>query len=73
MTEQGTGTSKGVGYVSFAIKEDATRALESIDKDGLELLGRKLRVQLAEKKVWLYFGCVLAPFSLHALSAEKGT
>lgn len=51
VTEQGTGTSKGVGYVSFAIKEDAKRALESIEKDGLDLLGRTLRVQLAEKKV----------------------
>jgi nucleolar protein 4 len=51
VTEQGTGTSKGVGYVSFAIKDDAKRALESITKDGLDLLGRKLRVQLADKKV----------------------
>ena len=51
VTEHGTGTSKGVGYVSFAIKDDAKRALESIERDGLELLGRKLRVQLADKKV----------------------
>ena len=43
--------SKGVGYVSFAIKEDATSAMETIEKDGLAIEGRKLRVQWAERKV----------------------
>ena len=28
MTEQGTGLSKGVGYVTFSIKEDAESAFE---------------------------------------------
>ncbi|EJD07847.1 RNA-binding domain-containing protein [Fomitiporia mediterranea MF3/22] len=42
--------SKGVGYVSFAIKEDAATTLETIENDGLELNGRKLRVQMADRK-----------------------
>ncbi|KAH7912898.1 hypothetical protein BJ138DRAFT_1111924 [Hygrophoropsis aurantiaca] len=48
--EHGTGVSKGVGYVSFAIKEDAQPAFDSITKDGITLNGRKLRVQWAENK-----------------------
>ena len=42
--EPGTRTSKGVGYVSFAIKEDAATALDQVAKDGLLLDGRSLRV-----------------------------
>ncbi|KAI5117932.1 hypothetical protein M0805_009440 [Coniferiporia weirii] len=42
--------SKGVGYVSFAIKDDAATAMEAIEKDGISLDGRKLRVQLADRK-----------------------
>ncbi len=49
--EQGTGVSKGVGYVSFALREDAESALETIERDGLSLVGRKLRVQWADHKV----------------------
>lgn len=49
--EPGTGVSKGVGYVSFAIREDAQTAFDKITKEGLALVGRKLRVQWAEKKV----------------------
>ncbi|KAF8884427.1 hypothetical protein CPB84DRAFT_1838033 [Gymnopilus junonius] len=51
VTEQGTGVSKGVGYVSFALKEDAEAAYEAISKDGISLVGRKLRVQWADKKL----------------------
>jgi nucleolar protein 4 len=51
VTEPGTGVSKGVGYVSFALKEDATSAFENLEKGGIELVGRKLRVQWAEQKV----------------------
>jgi len=51
VTEQGTGVSKGVGYVSFALKEDAQSAFESISKDGINLVGRQLRIQWAENKV----------------------
>ncbi|KAF8651388.1 hypothetical protein AX16_004811 [Volvariella volvacea WC 439] len=50
VTEHGTGVSKGVGYVSFAIKEDAEAAYEKISKEGLSIVGRKLRVQWAESK-----------------------
>ncbi|KAF8799812.1 hypothetical protein BYT27DRAFT_7263425 [Phlegmacium glaucopus] len=50
VTEQGTGLSKGVGYVAFALKEDAESAFENISKNGIGLVGRKLRVQWAENK-----------------------
>ena len=49
--EHGTGVSKGVGYVSFAIKEDAQTVFDNLSKEGLNLVGRKLRVQWAENKV----------------------
>ncbi|KIK98638.1 hypothetical protein PAXRUDRAFT_823683 [Paxillus rubicundulus Ve08.2h10] len=48
--EHGTGTSKGVGYVSFSIKEDAQMAFDTITADGIALNGRKLRVQWADSK-----------------------
>ncbi|KAI0674270.1 hypothetical protein C8Q78DRAFT_1067357 [Trametes maxima] len=48
--EQGTGVSKGVGYVSFAIREDATMAIDQISKEGITLDGRSLRVQWAGSK-----------------------
>ncbi|KAJ3516305.1 hypothetical protein NLJ89_g1208 [Agrocybe chaxingu] len=50
VTEHGTGISKGVGYVSFAIKEDAETAFEAISKEGISLAGRQLGVQWAESK-----------------------
>ena len=46
--EHGTGVSKGVGYVSFAIKEDVQLALEKISSQGLTIDGRGVRAQLAE-------------------------
>lgn len=49
--EHGTGTSKGVGYVSFAIPEDAKAAFDSISADGIALDGRKLRIEWAANKV----------------------
>ncbi|KAI0371919.1 RNA-binding domain-containing protein [Pilatotrama ljubarskyi] len=48
--EQGTGVSKGVGYVSFAIREDAAMAIDKISKEGITLDGRALRVQWAGSK-----------------------
>ncbi|TBU55534.1 RNA-binding domain-containing protein [Dichomitus squalens] len=48
--EHGTGISKGVGYVSFAIREDATMAIDKISKEGITLDGRSLRVQWAGSK-----------------------
>jgi RNA recognition motif-containing protein len=50
--EHGTGTSKGVGYVSFAIPEDAKAAFDSISTDGIVLDGRKLRIEWAAIKVF---------------------
>ena len=50
--EHGTGTSKGVGYVSFAIREDAQLAFDKVNEpEGLMLDGRKLRTQWAGSKV----------------------
>ena len=48
--EHGTGISKGVGYVSFAIKEDIQLALEKISSEGLTIDGRSVRAQLAETR-----------------------
>ncbi|KAF9223106.1 RNA-binding domain-containing protein [Gyrodon lividus] len=48
--EHGTGTSKGVGYVSFSIREDAQMAFDTITADGITINGRKLRVQWADIK-----------------------
>ncbi|KAI0795052.1 hypothetical protein C8Q75DRAFT_873532 [Abortiporus biennis] len=52
VTEHGTGVSKGVGYVSFSIKEDAQLAFEKVNDsiDDLILDGRRLRAQWAENK-----------------------
>lgn len=61
--EQGTGVSKGVGYVSFTIKEDAESAFETMEKEGIVLAGRKLRVQWAETKVRLIQGSHALSFS----------
>ena len=51
--EQGTGVSKGVGYVSFAIREDAQAAFDKVNGhgEGITLAGRKLRLDWAGSKV----------------------
>jgi RNA recognition motif-containing protein len=51
--EHGTGTSKGVGYVSFAIPEDAKATFDGISTDGITLDGRKLRIEWAANKVFV--------------------
>ena len=48
--EHSTGVSKGVGYVSFAIKEDIQLALDKISSEGLTIDGRSVRVQLANAR-----------------------
>ena len=53
--EHGTGASKGVGYVSFAIPEDAKAAFDSISTGGIVLDRRKLRIEWASNKVFLAF------------------
>ena len=47
-------SSKGVGYVSFAIREDAQAAHDTVNGgEGIVLDGRKLRVDWAGTKVCL--------------------
>lgn len=48
ITDRDTGRSKGFGFVTFAIEEDASSAVERFD--GTELDGRNIRVNLAEDK-----------------------
>ncbi|KZV91655.1 hypothetical protein EXIGLDRAFT_675838 [Exidia glandulosa HHB12029] len=48
VTDKETKVSKGVGYVSFAIREDAQRALD--DPAALQLDGRTLRLQWPSQK-----------------------
>ena len=49
-TDRATGKSKGVGYVTFSLPEDADRAVQELD--GGDFAGnRKIRVQRAERKV----------------------
>ncbi|KAF8552784.1 RNA-binding domain-containing protein [Imleria badia] len=48
--EHSSGVSKGVGYVSFSIKEDAQTAFESLTTHGMAINGRNVRVQWAESK-----------------------
>lgn len=50
-TTPGSGVSKGVGYVSFAAREDATSAFEYVQKEGLQMNGRSVRVGWADIKV----------------------
>ena len=49
------GVSKGVGYVSFAAKDDAGKAMETLQESGIDLNGRKLRVQWADRTKVVYF------------------
>ena len=55
VTDPASGSSKGVGYVSFSIREDANLAFEKVNdtSEGLVLDGRRLRAQWAENKVIL--------------------
>ncbi|OJA15609.1 hypothetical protein AZE42_09640 [Rhizopogon vesiculosus] len=46
----GTGESKGFGYVSFSIREDAQTAFDTVSTEGISINGRKLRVRWADKK-----------------------
>jgi nucleolar protein 4 len=50
-TAPGTGVSKGVGYVSFAAREDAASAYEHVQNEGLQMNGRSVRVDWADSKV----------------------
>lgn len=51
VSNKGSGESKGFGYVSFSIKEDAQTAFDTVSTEGIEINGRKLRVKWADKKM----------------------
>lgn len=51
VSKNGSGESKGFGYVSFSIKEDAQTAFDTVSSEGIEINGRKLRVKWADKKM----------------------
>jgi len=72
VTEPGTGISKGVGYVSFALKEDAASAFAGLEKDGIELVGRKLRVQWAENKACRLYFCNVQLFMINLAQGRTG-
>jgi nucleolar protein 4 len=50
-TDRDTGKSKGVGYVTYALKEDAERAVAELDGSEFGDKGRKIRAVLADRKV----------------------
>jgi nucleolar protein 4 len=54
-TDKESGTSKGVGYVTYSLKEDAERAVEELDGGAFGAKGRKISVTMADKKVSLPF------------------
>jgi nucleolar protein 4 len=43
-------SAKGVGYVTLAISEDASRVLEAVKSDGLVVNGRALRADWADAR-----------------------
>ncbi|KAG1813670.1 uncharacterized protein BJ212DRAFT_1482567 [Suillus subaureus] len=51
VSKKGSGESKGFGYVSFSIKEDAQTAFDTVSTEGIEINRRKLRVKWADKKM----------------------
>ncbi|GAO51882.1 hypothetical protein G7K_5973-t1 [Saitoella complicata NRRL Y-17804] len=48
ITDQESGKSRGFGFVRFAMKEDATRAMEELKSKKLE--GRALKMEVAERR-----------------------
>jgi nucleolar protein 4 len=50
--EKETKVSKGVGYVTFAMREDAAQCVE---KGTVEMNRRNLRVTWADAKVWVKY------------------
>lgn len=45
-----SGKSKGVGYITYALPEDAERAVQELDGSAFGAKGRKIRVTMADKK-----------------------
>ncbi len=50
-TDRESGKSKGVGYVTYAMKEDAERAVTELNGSEFGAKGRKIRVSWADRKV----------------------
>ncbi len=51
MGRQDSGTSKGVGYITYAAKEDAEKAVAELNNGAFGDSSRKIRVEWAEQKV----------------------
>ena len=69
--EPGSGVSKGVGYVSFAIREDAQLAFDKIAQEGLSLDGRQLRAQWADSSCSMVWRCFDSGDNLSAKEARS--
>jgi len=50
-TDRESGKSKGVGYVTYSLKEDAEQAVAELDGSAFGDKGRKIRVSWADSKV----------------------
>lgn len=50
-TDKESGKSKGVGYVTYSLREDAERAVAELDGGELGGKGRKIRIAWADEKV----------------------
>ena len=50
-TDKSTGKSKGIGYVTYSLREDAEKALAELDDAEFGDKGRKLRVAWADRRV----------------------
>jgi len=68
--EQGTSVSKGVGYVSFAIREDAQSAYDKITSEGSPCKAGAESVLAASKVRCLAHLSVCSPFS-EILTAKR--
>lgn len=65
-TDKESGKSKGVGYVTYVLKEDAEKAVEELDGGEFGDKGRKIRVAWADARV----SC---PVQISALEASADT
>jgi nucleolar protein 4 len=50
-TDRESGKSKGVGYVTYSLREDAEKAIEELDGGEFGGKGRKIKVIWADHKV----------------------
>lgn len=70
--QQGSGTSKGVGYVSFAPCEGAQLAFDKVNEpEALMQDGRKLRVQFAGSKARRALFEVVVPLTIPIVALQR--